>query len=106
MMLYNIAYTEDNAPDYDAMTHQVLIQVENDNEDIIPVLSLFEEVKEAKAKMDNPDEDDDPIYAEYEDEGWHEKIDAAWDIVLGKHSDLGAKRITEDNLRTYSTYIN
>ena len=81
MMLYNIAYTEDNAPDYDAMTHQVLIQVENDNEDIIPVLSLFEEVKEAKAKMDNPDEDDDPIYAEYEDEGWHESAKRYHDFL-------------------------
>ena len=107
--LYAIRYAEANCPDYDQMEHQILIEAEigKKNHDSFHVMDFLKEVEEIKAKMDCPEDyDDGEEYEEWTDEGWHDKIEAAADIVLKNHPEYKATRIEGNRLLTVEAEIN
>ena len=101
-MLYHLHFNEDNCPyGEDGFSHNVFVKV-NESVDIH---ALFDEVDKIKSQMDCCDDEEgaDEIYDTYCDEGWHEKIDAAIDIISQRHPEWEIETV---EIRTYSTYIN
>ena len=76
-MFYHIHFDEDNCPAYDSpMSHDVFFVSEDD----INLCLLCKDIDRYKQRMDNGD-NTDVLYEEYSDEGWHEKIDIALELL-------------------------
>ena len=102
-MLEVLHFVEACAPDEESFEHFIVFERSEDvggmsKEDIC------EEIADVKADMDclcegNPEAE--KLYRKYCDMGWHEKIDAAFDIVALKNLELGLSRVS---LATPFTY--
>lgn len=110
-MLYHLHFDETNCPyGDDALTEDVFIHASKN----LDVDKLFEEVDTLKSQMDNAwsgienDENfnvdqSNPLYDEYCDYGWNEKISEAIKLVAKQHPEWEIEIV---KIQTYNTLIN